>query len=240
MNSRNTSEEEIPNQKNTKDCLKNIKSNIILKKLFNCMKKNKSLEIIKYNKTLQNRLDLNINDYNEYSQLYSSIEIKLKPLENKYGKFINIPYEEKEYYHIYFDNSNKEIKRNYLKVEEKVNSIKIIIDYQVKSFKELFYNCKCIKAISFKKFYRINVNGMNLMFYRCSSLNELNLSNFNTNNVTDMSVMFFECSSLKELNLSNFNTNNVRNMSGMFFECKKLKKNNIITKDKRILNECKY
>ena len=42
------------------------------------------------------------------------------------------------------------------------------------------------------------------------------------------------------INLSNFNTNNVNNMSDMFIECKKLKKNNIITKDKRILRECKY
>ena len=55
-----------------------------------------------------------------------------------------------------------------------------------------------------------------------------------------MSYMFYGCSSLTNINLSNFNTNNVNDMSDMFFECKKLKKNNIITKDKRILNECKY
>ena len=47
--------------------------------------------------------------------------------------------------------------------------------------------------------------------------------------------MFYKCSSLKEINLSNFNTNNVTNMSRMFYKCEKLTKNNIITKDKRIL-----
>ena len=65
------------------------------------MKKNKSLEIMKYNKKLQKRANLNINDYKEYFQLYSSIEIELKLVDNKYGTFINIPDEEKEYYHIF-------------------------------------------------------------------------------------------------------------------------------------------
>ena len=73
------------------------------------------------------------------------------------------------------------------------------------------------------------------MFYECSSLKKINLSNFNANNVTNMSGMFEGCSSLKEINLSNFNTNNVINMSYMFIGCEKLTKNNIITKDKIIL-----
>ena len=34
---------------------------------------------------------------------------------------------------------------------------KIIIDYQVKSFKDLFFLCECIESINFKKFYRNNV-----------------------------------------------------------------------------------
>ena len=52
--------------------------------------------------------------------------------------------------------------------------------------------------------------------------------------------MFNGCSSLTNLDLSNFNTNNDTFVGLMFFGCKKLKKNNIITKDKRILNECYY
>ena len=73
------------------------------------------------------------------------------------------------------------------------------------------------------------------MFYGCSSLTNIDLSNFNTNNVTNMSGMFYKCSSLKEINLSNFNTNNVTDMYDTFIGCEKLTKNNIITKDKRIL-----
>ena len=52
----------------------NIKRDYFLLKLIDIMKKNKYLEI---NKNLQKRLKLAINDYKEYSQLYSDIEIEL-------------------------------------------------------------------------------------------------------------------------------------------------------------------
>ena len=48
--------------------------------------------------------------------------------------------------------------------------------------------------------------------------------------------MFNYCISLTNINLSNFNTQNVTNMSLMFGLCNSLKKKNIITKDKKILN----
>ena len=41
------------------------------------MRKNRTLEIVKYNKILQKRLNLSIRDYKAY---YSSIEIELKLL----------------------------------------------------------------------------------------------------------------------------------------------------------------
>ena len=155
MNSGNISKEETTNQNKSKVSLKNIKSDYILRKLFDIIKKNKSLAILKCNKTLQRRLNININDYKEYCQLYSSIEVELKLDENKDNKnhrFINIPDKSKEYYHIYFDNSNEGIKRNYLKGKEKVNIIRIIINHQVKSFKKLFCDCECIRAISLINF----------------------------------------------------------------------------------------
>ena len=110
--------------------------------------------------------------------------------------------------------------------------IKIIINYPVKSFKELFKDCEFINSIFFIKFYRNNVTNMSDMFSGCSSLKELNLSNFNTNNVI-MWDMFSGCSSLKELNLSNFNTIHATNMGRMFSGCSdELKKKNKRTKYK--------
>ena len=83
---------------------------------------------------------------------------------------------------------------NYINENEKIEIIKIKIDYQIKSLEKLFYNCKCIESIKFKKFHRNNLTDMSYMFSGCSSLKELNLNNFNTNNVTNMSDMFSGCS----------------------------------------------
>ena len=159
MKSANISREE-KNDQNKSNFIENLKSDFFLEKLFGIIKKNKSFEIMKYNKKLQKRLKLSIKDYKEYYQFYTPIEIELKPADNKYGKFINIPDEDedesKNYFHIYFDNSKEEIKRNYLKENDKVKIIKIIIDPQIISFKSLFSECKCVSSIFFKTFKRIN------------------------------------------------------------------------------------
>ena len=191
----------------------------------------KKLEIVKYNKKTQNRINLSVKDYKEYSETFTPIEIEIILSKDKYGEFININEEDKLYYHIYFNDNKEEIKNKYeIKEEDKVTKIKIRIDYQVKSFNGLFYKfykCECIESINFKKFYRNNIIDMSHMFNGCSSLKVLNLFNFNTNKVTNMSGMFRGCSSLKELNLNNFNTNNVADMSGMFCGCTSLKELNL-------------
>ena len=47
-----------------------------------------------------------------------------------------MPQNEKEYFHIYFNESKDEIKSTELAEDNKVSKIKIIIDYQVKSLKK--------------------------------------------------------------------------------------------------------
>ena len=187
----------------------NIKADYFLQKIFDNLEKKRTLEIVKNNKSIKKRINLNINDYKEYSEKYSSIEIEIKPVNNKSGIFINIKEEDKKYYHIYFNNK-EEIKIKYIKEDEKIKIIKIIIDYKIESFENLFKYCKCIESINFKKFNRNNINNMGCMFYGCSSLKELNLNNFNTNNVTNIRSMFNRCLSLKELNLNNFNTKEIQ------------------------------
>ena len=211
---------------NSKNYFDNLKSDYFIQKVFVNIKRNKSLTIIKYNKKMQNRLNINIKDYKEYSELYSSIEVEIIPIKNEYGKFINIK-GDKSYYHIYFNDDKKEIKKYSINKDDKISKIKIIIDYQIKSFGKLFNYCDCIESINFKKFHRNNITDMSYMFWGCLALKELTLNNFNTNNVTDMCLMFSECSSLKDLNLNNFNTNNVTDMSFMFWRCSSLKELNL-------------
>ena len=132
----------------------NIKSRYILSKIYNNMTIKKKLKIVNYNKRIQNRLNLDVKDYKEYSE----IKIEIIPTKDKYGKFINIKENDKLFYHIYFNDNNEEKKNKYeIDEEDKVTKIKIIIDYQVKSFKGLFPRCKCIESINFKKFYRNNI-----------------------------------------------------------------------------------
>ena len=129
----------------------NINADYFLEKVFNILEKKKALNMVKYNKNIKKRININIYDYKEYSEKYSSIEIEIKIVNNKYGEFINIKKEDEKYYHIYFNNKLVEIKRNYINKDEKIKIIKIIIDYQVMTFEDLFSCCYCNESIYFKK-----------------------------------------------------------------------------------------
>ena len=220
------SKEEL-NQIRSKNYLEGISSKYIFELIIKNISKLKLMEIIKYNKKEQKKINLSFQDYKNYSQKYSTIEIELIPLKNTYDNFIQIINEnDKNYFHIYFnDNIIQEIKRTYLtKNDNKVEKILIKIDYQVIRLNELFNNCHCIESIIFKKFSRNNIINISNMFKGCKSLKKIIFSKFNTDNVLYMNYMFFECTSLKELNLSNFNTEKVKNMRAMFYWCQSLEK----------------
>jgi len=200
----------------------NIKSNFILEMIFNSLQYRRKLNIIRYNKKLQKRLRKDLNDYIKED---SKIIIEIIPIENKYGKFINLS--TSNYYHIYFNDNLEEIRKDYITEEDKVAKIKIVIDYEIKNLFGLFHNIAFIKKINFVKFRRNDIKNIMYMFKNCSSLEELNISNFNTYSITNMAEIFDGCESLKELNLFSWNNNNIKDMSGMFYECKSLKKLNI-------------
>ena len=90
--------------------LESLKSDYFLQKLYDIMPKKKKLEIVKYNKKVQNRLNLGIKDYKEYSETFTPIEIEVIPTKGKYGRFIYIDENDELYYHIYFNDDKEEIK----------------------------------------------------------------------------------------------------------------------------------
>ena len=92
--------------------LRNLKSDYFIQKFFGYMPKRKSLETIRYNKSIQKRINININHYKAYSETKTSIELDIIPMKGKYGKFINIKEEDKKYFHIYFnDNKKKKLRK---------------------------------------------------------------------------------------------------------------------------------
>ena len=101
--------------------LNKVKSKYILLIIFDHLNGKRVFDFIKYNKNIKKRIGININHYKLISEKYSSIKIEIKLVNNKFGKFININDEDKLYYHIYFDNNEEEIKRNYIKDNENVN-----------------------------------------------------------------------------------------------------------------------
>ena len=113
--------------------LGNLKSDYFLQKILDNIGKKKSLKIVKHNKKIQSRLNLNIKEYKKFSEIFSSIEIEIIPINNIYDKFINIYENEKSYFHIYFNDNKEEIKNKYYIYEkDKIKKIRIIIDYQIK------------------------------------------------------------------------------------------------------------
>ena len=88
--------------------LDNIKSKHIVEIIFDNIQKKKALDIIKHNKKLQNRININNNGWKKLCE----IEIEIIPIQNSFGKFININKEDELYFHIYFNDDKEEIKRN--------------------------------------------------------------------------------------------------------------------------------
>ena len=104
--------------------LRNLKSDYFIQKFFGYMTERKSLETIRYNKSIQKRMHISINHYKTYFETKTSIELDIIPMKGECGKFISIKEEDKKYLHIYFnDNKNKEIKNTSLNKDDNVSKI---------------------------------------------------------------------------------------------------------------------
>ena len=196
------------NSQDNKDLFKKIKSNYILKIIFSYTKKVK-YELVRYNKDAQKRLDLSINDYIHYYKEYNETVIDIvfdrkKSLKDKLIVFLI----NSNYSHVYIEEKKEELTIDSIKGIT-TNKIKLILDAELESFKELFYNYDFISEINFVKCKRRNIVDLSKMFSGCRSLKSLNISELYTNNVTNMEEMFAGCSNLSNLELLNFNTNNV-------------------------------
>ena len=195
-----------------------IRSNVILKCIFKNLAKKPYLGIMKYNKKLQNKLGITIQDYKDYNEII--IELFPKKVDIYENIFINRKDEYKSSIHIFFnDNEESEINRNYITSSDHVWKIKVVLDWEIKSLKGLFKNCSCIKEIKFTNFSTSRIEDMSEMFYDCSNLNKIDFEKFKTDQVKFMDSIFYWCRSLKEINLNNFNTINVIDMSHMFSGC---------------------
>ena len=205
----------MPNPSQTKfGNLKIIKSRYILQKIFNFLLEEKKSNITIYNKEIQLRLQLSIENYKNLFEQTMKLEIIFTKKNQNYIYYYTI-------------NEEKKFSEYYKNYEKNFEKIKIIIEKNVKSFRNFFTNCEYIKKINFIRFNRNDIEYMKEMFSGCSSLEEIVFSNFESEHVIDMAYMFNDCKTLKKINISNFNTSNATDMSDMFQGCKSLKVLNI-------------
>ena len=191
------------------------------------MQKNIAFKIVKFNKKLQKKINININDYKNFYEIYASTKVEIIPIKDKYGKFINVKEDDKMYFHIYFNDRKEEIKNKYsINEKDEVTKIKIIIDYKVNSLSGLFDGCNCIESIDYKKYCR-KKEPIGRIFRGCLTLKELTLSNFYNNEIKGMCSTFHDFPSLQKINLSNFYNNKAYNMNSTFWKCPLLKEINI-------------
>ena len=214
--------------------INNIRCDYILRFIFDILTEKRNLNLIRRNKSLQEKLNFNINDYKKYKNRIEMILFPIPAEELKIEKniFINLNEKEKKsLYHIYFNNSREESNKNYITKEDKVNKIRVLLESGIKSLEGIFQDCKCIKRINCIKFKRSDITNMSSMFSGCTSLLFLDISNFVTYRVTNMSKMFFDCKALMDLDIINFKTFNVYDMSNMFYGCQSLTDLNLFNFD---------
>ena len=154
-----------------------VKSPQILKLLTNYIEPKNALNLIKYNKLLQKRLNLSIKDYKSFINIILEIiPVEPEKLKREKNYFINLTKEIK-YYDIYFDDNIQDKNRIYFTKNDKINKIKVVLNGDFTNLSELFYtkkhgqygSCDCIKEIHFIKFTGENIIDMNSMFYGCSN-----------------------------------------------------------------------
>ena len=193
-----------------------------MKKIFKFIGKKSAYNIIRYNKEIQNKCEINKDSYNT---VFNKIVVEIVPCYSEDKNNIFIDYNINNHIEITYIDSNNvkhDLKRNFIMKDDHIKIIKIKINTNYISINKIFRKCEGIKEITFKKFYRNDITDLSSMFQGNICLKKINFSKFKTDRCNNMSYMFSDCVNLKYLDLRIFNTINVNNMKGMFCNCSKL------------------
>ena len=217
------------NNNNNNTNINNIKSLYILKKILKCPCEKKLLNIIKYNKKLQKKIDYNINDFGKYSNTRITVVFskskKCSGLLSLNEKHKTLPlFSDRKNIKIFYNNHEKKDKKeNYYDENEKLIRAHIIIDKSVTDLSSLFEDQHGIAGVFFKN-VNSQIKNISCMFYDCSRLKIVDFGPFKFDNNKNMHGLFGGCKRLEEINWPKINTKNVKDMSYMFTNCKKIKK----------------
>ncbi|MCQ2821379.1 MAG: leucine-rich repeat domain-containing protein, partial [archaeon] len=111
----------------------------------------------------------------------------------------------------------------------------------LKSFKEMFKNCKDIVEVKFDGVQTENVTSMEKTFKGCSSLKKVDFGIMNNTNLRDLDSMFEGCYNLKEVDFSEFNVKRINSMEHIFENCSSIETLNLtIFQMEHILNDIDF
>ena len=123
-----------------------IKSSFVLKIIFGFLNECKKLNIIKYNKKLQKRLNVNKN--------YYSTIITIKFIKNRKNEFCFELFNKSDFYdekiYLYNENNDKEVKNRSIKPNGNIRYIEVIFRRKRNSLAKLFSDYKYIKSVNIK------------------------------------------------------------------------------------------
>ena len=107
-------------------------------------------------------------------------------------------------------------------LENEINNITLIWNYQPTNLNKMFFNLKNITHVYFKGFDSSQVTNMNEIFRGCTSLISIDFTDFNTSSAQSMINMFLSCTSLNSLDLSGFIAPQLTSTRDMFKDCSSL------------------
>ena len=153
--------------------LEGIKSKYILNRVFKYISKGTFLKLLSYNKKMQKKLELGIEDFKKFSN-----QIIIDAIPHNPCLEIHLQIPKKCIHQKHLDELEKR-KRFYIN-KETVIRIAIEEDKEAKSLKGLFKSCSNVEEIYFIKFNRRDIIDMSDMFQDCKYLNKLDITKLKT------------------------------------------------------------
>ena len=217
--------------------IKKIKCDFFVRNLFkDLILENRKLNIMKFNRDLQKKVKVKLEDYKKYQNVchiiaesdneddFAKIKENLKTEEFLNNENSNIIYKKglnKIFNGLLVSNGKKLC--DTIRIFEKVKKLTIKTNIETKSLEYMFSGFLNLEEIDLSKFNTKYVENMSCMFIGCNNLKKANLSNLNADNVIHMSYMFDNCYNITDINFSNFTTKKLIYTKYMFQDCNSLK-----------------
>ena len=217
-----------------------VKSNVVCRLITKFMPSIRVLKTFNYNKSIQKRINLSIDDY---------IDISSDIVVASFDRNLFINKGVRQILESRFRNNEHRLVIDTVEEPNKVIVIccygKRLVDprlpkclayylYEAEEIgivskkppvvlKNLFSGAHNVKYINMQELNAEYVKDITGMFENCVNLEQLDLSKFKINNLEKMSNLFYGCTSLETLDIPYLNTTSVKDMSNVFYECSNLK-----------------